>query len=191
MTAVIPAPRSGNDWPAFTAEHRADLVRFATARLGRVRLAGQDAEDLVQDVLVRVLARGGTDQAGAPADRSGETLSRPEAYLRRAVANECISHWRRHRRETPTDEVPDLPLGDHADRCSTSLAVRGAMGTLTPRQREILARGYLLDHSDQDIATSLGISQVTVRTLRRRGLAHLRRLLTERARIPAAPSGRP
>jgi DNA-directed RNA polymerase specialized sigma24 family protein len=78
--------------------------------------------------------------------------------------------------------LPDLPLGDHADRCSTGLAVHGALATLTARQRDILTRCYLLDHSDSDIAVALGISPVTVRTLRRRGLAHLRRLMSEGSR---------
>jgi len=173
---AIPAPRSAG-WPAFTAEHRADLVRYAASRLGRTRPAGQDAEDVVQDVLVRMLAQGG-GRAGA-ADQHGERLNRPDAYLRRAVANACVSIWRRHRRETPAAEPPDRPVGDHADRCSTGLAVRGALAGLTERQREILTRGYFLNHSDRDIAAALGISPVTVRTLRRRGLARLRGLLSD------------
>src|SRR6266540_354916 len=105
-TITVPAPGPA-DRPTFTAEHRADLVRFAAFRLGRVRLGGQDAEDLVQNVLVRVLSGDGTGRAGAAADRCAGTLDRPDAYLRRALANECVSHWRRHRREIPTDEVPD------------------------------------------------------------------------------------
>jgi RNA polymerase sigma factor (sigma-70 family) len=161
-------------WAEFTAESRADLVRFASYRLGRSRLAGQDAEDLVQDVLVRVLARGGGE---ATADRSGQVLDRPDAYLRRAVANECISHWRRHRRELPTDELPDQESTDHAQACADRLTVTGLLDRLTVRQREILIRGFLFDHADIDIAAELGISPVTVRTLRRRGLAHLRAAL--------------
>lgn len=167
----------GDGWAAFTAEHRDDLVRFASYRLGRSRLGGQDAEDLVQDVLVRVLARGNTDRSGAVADRSGQALGRPDAYLRRAVANECISLWRRHRRELPTEDVPDQESTDHAQACADRLTVRRLLDRLTERQREILTRGFLLDHSDNDIAAELGISAVTVRTLRRRGLAHLRAAL--------------
>jgi RNA polymerase sigma factor (sigma-70 family) len=172
-----PAKASSDGWAAFTAEHRDDLVRFASYRLGRSRLAGQDAEDLVQDVLVRLLARGTTDKAGAVADQSGQALGRPDAYLRRAVANECVSHWRRHRRESPTDEVPDAESVDHAQACADRLTIERLLTRLTVRQREILTRGFLLDHSDNDIAAEFGISAVTVRTLRRRGLAHLRAAL--------------
>jgi RNA polymerase sigma factor (sigma-70 family) len=168
---------SANGWAAFTAEHRADLVRFANYRLGRSRLGGQDAEDLVQDVLVRVLAKGGTDRTGAAADQSGQVLGRPDAYLRRAVANECISAWRRNRRELPTEEIPDRESVDHAQACADRLTVTRLLDRLTDRQREILIRGFLLDHADADIAEELGISAVTVRTLRRRGLAHLRAAL--------------
>jgi RNA polymerase sigma factor (sigma-70 family) len=167
------AVRRPDDWAAFTAEHRADLVRFASYRLGRSRLGGQDAEDLVQDVLVRMLSRG----AANAADQSGQVVGRPQAYLRRAVANECVSHWRRHRRELPTDEVPDRETGDHADACADRLTVQLLLTRLTRRQREILVRGFLLDHADADIAAELGVSAVTVRTLRRRGLAHLRTAL--------------
>jgi RNA polymerase sigma factor (sigma-70 family) len=167
---VVPSPRRAAEpgartWADFSAKSRADLVRFASYRLGRSRLAGQDAEDLVQDVLVRVLAK------GAAADR-------PDAYLRRAVANECISHWRRHRRELATDEVPDRETGDHAQACADWITVAKLLDRLTMRQREILVRGFLLDNSDAEIAAELGISPVTVRTLRRRGLAHLRAALT-------------
>jgi RNA polymerase sigma factor (sigma-70 family) len=176
---LVPRPRAaeragvaGVAATAFTARSRADLVRFAAARLGRTRLAGQDAEDLVQDVLVRLLVRGGSRPVA-----DGAEVDHPEAYLRRAVANACVSHWRRHHRETPAEELPDRPLGDHSERCCTGIAVRRALAGLTERQREILIRGYFLDHADAEIAQALGISPVTVRTLRRRGLAHLRRLL--------------
>jgi RNA polymerase sigma factor (sigma-70 family) len=175
MYDVAVAPAEG--WAAFTAEHREDLVRFANYRLGRSRLAGQDAEDLVQDVLVRILTRGGVDKSGAVADRSGTTLGRPQAYLRRAVANECISHWRRHRRELPVEELPETELSDHAQGCADRLTVERLLTRLTARQREILTKGFLHDHSDADIAAELGISTVTVRTLRKRGLAHLRTAL--------------
>ncbi|HSV67817.1 MAG TPA: sigma-70 family RNA polymerase sigma factor [Mycobacteriales bacterium] len=174
--ASTQADRGSAGWPAFTAEHRADLVHYARRRLGRSPVAGHDAEDVVQEVLLRMLGRDAVDTAGAAADRSGQAIDRPVAYLRRAVANECVTRWRRHR-ELPTEQLPDRAEGDHADRCCTGVTVHAALAMLTDRQREILTRRYLLDHHDDEIATELGISPVTVRTLRRRGLAHLRRVL--------------
>jgi DNA-directed RNA polymerase specialized sigma24 family protein len=194
-----------------TEEHRADLVRYAQSRLAHGRAGGHDAEDVVQEVLLRVLNRHGvnwpgtdspgtdstdstdrpgtdttdrpstdrpsTDQPGTTATPRGAVVSQPAAYLRRAVANECVTRWRRHRREVPTDSPPDRLQRDHADPCTTRLAVRDALSALTHRQREILVRGFFLDHDDKQIAAGLGISPVTVRSVRRRGLGHLRRLL--------------
>ncbi|MBI1759262.1 MAG: sigma-70 family RNA polymerase sigma factor [Actinobacteria bacterium] len=188
---VATQPGTTVSWAGLTAEGRSELVRFAQARLGRTRLPGIDAEDVVQEVLLRMIDRGAiqSTRTGPASARRGPQgaatlIEHPAAYLRRAVANECVSRWRRLHRETLTGELPEQWTDDHAELRASWLAVSAALGRLTPRQQQILARGFLLDHSDDQIATDLQISPVTVRTMRRRALAQLRVLMELPPRPP-------
>jgi RNA polymerase sigma factor (sigma-70 family) len=150
-------------WADLLAAHRAELVRIA-----RVRMRGlADAEDVVQEVTLRVL------RAGRPTT----TIAAPAAYLRRAVVNECTSRWRRNSRDVLTDTVPDRPTDDAAEACLDRMLLHRALAGLTERQRRIITLSLLDDRADADIAATLGISEVTVRTTRLRALTRLRLLL--------------
>ena len=94
MTAM--AQTSSDAWADVLGTYRGDLVRTARSRLGS---GGADAEDVVHDVVVRVLR--GRREAGE--------MATPGAYLRRAVGNECVSRWRRTSREVMVAELPDRP----------------------------------------------------------------------------------
>lgn len=151
-------------WDELFPAYRDSLVRFAESYAYR----SSEAEDVVQDVFVRLLRPGG---AAVP--------ERPGAYLRRAVANECVSHWRRRRRERLTDEVPESACHDSADASVTRLVVRNAVARLPLRMRQVIALGFLEGMSDADVAQALGVTPITVRTTRARALRHLRGLLAE------------
>ena len=84
MTAMLQTRPDA--WAGVLGTYRGDLVRTARSRLGA---GGADAEDVVHDVVVRVL-RGGKDV---------DEMATPGAYLRRAVGNECVSRWRRTARD--------------------------------------------------------------------------------------------
>lgn len=164
-------------WAALLGEHRDNLVRIADLRL-RHDVSGSDAEDVVHEVFLRVVCRG----------PDPHEVSRPAAYLKQAVVNECMTRWRRHR-ELAVDEAPDRHVGDHADRCVTALAVRAALALLTPRQRSVIVLGFLHGYSDAEVAEILGIKPVTVRTLRARGLRRMRDILV--AEPTPTPAHRP
>jgi RNA polymerase sigma factor (sigma-70 family) len=164
-------------WVDLLGEQRDSLVRMAHLRLRR-DVSGSDAEDVVHEVFLRVVGRG-------PDPRE---IDRPTAYLRRAVVNECVTRWRRHR-ELAVDDTPDRHEGDHADRCATGVAVRAALDLLTPRQRSVIVLGFLCGYADDEVAATLGIEPVTVRTLRARALRRMREAF-EDPREPAEP-GRP
>ncbi|HEY9472615.1 MAG TPA: sigma-70 family RNA polymerase sigma factor [Mycobacteriales bacterium] len=161
-----------DDWAELIGAQRADLVRIAHLRM-RQDVSGADAEDVVHEVFLRMVRRG-PDPGG---------VSRPAAYLRQAVANECVTRWRRHR-EWAVAETPDRNERDHADSCVAALAVRQAMAGLTPRQRSVITLGYLHGYTDAEVAVALGIKPVTVRTLRRRALDRMRGILTVREPHP-------
>lgn len=149
-------------WEEITPAYRDSLVRFAESYAQRA----SDAEDVVQDVFVRLLRPGGA-----------QVPERPGAYLRRAVANEAVSHWRRHKRERLVDELPDSGQADGTEAVANRIVVRTAIASLPLRMRQVIVLGFLEGMSDADIASALGITSITVRTTRARALRHLRDLL--------------
>jgi RNA polymerase sigma factor (sigma-70 family) len=159
-----------NGWVEIFTAHRAELVRTAQSRLH----CFADAEDVVQEVLLRLLR--GT--------RTAADVDSPIAYLRRAVVNECASRWRRTNRQVLMSEVPDQPYEAATETALDRMVLRTALPGLTERQRRVILLTFLDDRADADIAAALGISEVTVRTTRLRALTRLRRVLT-----PAALSG--
>lgn len=161
--AAAGAGVSGSDATAcfdgFVRARLPELLRF-----GRV-LTGTDeaAADLVQDALERTLT-------AWPRLQQRED---PVAYVRRVMVNRNISVWRRLRRETLTDEVPDAGYSDrHRDR-----EVWSALQTLPPRQRAVLALRYYEDLSEAEIARVLGCSAGTVKSQASKGMTKLRGLL--------------
>lgn len=151
-----------------TPEDFADFVRARHAALLRTAylLTGhaQDAEDLVQTTLVKVVP-----QWRRIADN-------PEGYVRRAMVNENVSRWRRRRwRERSTDTLPEQ-LGHEPDLADL-MAVRDALRALAPRQRAVLVLRYYEGLTEAEIAATLGIAPGTVKSQARDGLARLRRAL--------------
>ena len=96
------------------------------------------------------------------------------AYARRSVVNECLSHLRRHRPETPTDELPDRP----AAQADSAPDLSAALERLPARQRAIVALRFLDDLSVADVATALDIAEGTVKSQTARALDRLRSVLT-------------
>ncbi|HEY6749064.1 MAG TPA: sigma-70 family RNA polymerase sigma factor [Mycobacteriales bacterium] len=172
MTAM--AQTSSDGWADVLGAHRGDLVRTARSRLGS---GGADAEDVVHDVVVRVL-RGRRDAA---------EMATPGAYLRRAVGNECVSRWRRTSREIVVAELPDVPRAAADDSVLDKMVLGEAVLTLTPRQRRVIALTVLDDRPDSEVAEQLGVNEVTVRTTRSRALARLREKLIAMERTDQRP----
>ncbi len=162
---TVMAQTSSDGWADVLGSHRGDLVRTARSRLGS---GGADAEDVVHDVVVRVL-RG---------RREAAEMGTPAAYLRRAVGNECVSRWRRTSREVVMAELPDRPRPAADDGVLDKMVLGEAVLALTARQRRVIALTVLDDRPDAEVADQLGVSEVTVRTTRSRALARLREKLT-------------
>jgi RNA polymerase sigma factor (sigma-70 family) len=175
MTATL---QSGPEtWAGVLGTYRGDLVRAARTRLGT---GAADAEDVVHDVVVRML-RGGREAAD---------MATPGAYLRRAVGNECVSRWRRTSREVIVAELPDQPRMAPDEAVLDRIALNDAMRALTPRQQKVIVLTVLDDRPDSEVAAELGVSEVTVRTTRSRALARLRERLTAMDAADQRPSTR-
>jgi RNA polymerase sigma-70 factor (sigma-E family) len=146
---------------------------FARARLPAVLafatvLAGQraTAEDLAQEVLIKVYAR--WDQIGQ--------LDRPELYVRKMILNEFLSWRRRSWRLVPAgdSELTAASMPDHATGYAEHAAMLDDIARLPRRQRAVLVLRYYEDRSDAEIADLLGCAPGSVRAYASRALAALR-----------------
>lgn len=165
------------DFTEFVVARQAALLRTAYLLTGH----RQDAEDLVQAALVRAVPHW---------DRlTGE----PEAYVRRIIAREHVSRWRRRRwREVSTDVLPEVP---HAAASGVDhdevLALRAALATLSPRQRAVVVLRYYEDLTEAQTADALGISVGTVKSHAKDALARLRTVPPGPPAPRAAPADQP
>jgi RNA polymerase sigma-70 factor (sigma-E family) len=148
---------------------RSELVRLAAFILSD----RQAAEDVVQDVFLRMHQR-----SGQIAD-----LDDPLPYLRGAVVNGCRSVLRRRlliRRHAGQDQpCPPLSAEEATLLSEDRRQVLTALAQLPPRRREVLVLRYYAELSEAEIAATLGISAGTVKSTAARGLAALARALKE------------
>lgn len=151
----------------FRAHH--GLV-FRTAY--RVTGNAGDAEDVLQTVFLRLVRRG----------RNADPLENVESYLRRASINAALDVIR-SRQSDQTVPLPEeasglTPAGPaQADVPGIRQALSHAMAQLKPRQAEVFALRFLEGFSNQQIAKTLGISQVLVAVIIHRTRQRLRKEL--------------
>lgn len=147
-----------------------DYVYASQDRLTRAAwlLTGDEhaAQDLLQTTLMRVW----------PKWERLVAAGNPDAYVRRAMANNHISAQRRHwRKERPVDYVPDEPgTGDFTHDSDLRDHVVQLLGGLPPRQRAVLVMRYLLDLPDAEVAAILQCTESTVRSQAFKALRMLR-----------------
>ena len=126
------------------------------------RYVGDEAEDIVQEAFVRALRY-------ASAFRGDAT---PLTWLHRIVVNTSIDHCRRRKRRDPSC-LPPPPVIEDA-RYEESLAVRHAIGELTPDQRRVFVMYEVIGLTHNEIAASLAIPVGTSKA----------RLSNARTRVP-------
>lgn len=123
-------------------------------------------EDLLQDCLVKLYPRWGTVSRGSDA----------HAYLRRMLANGNVSRWRRTRRETLTEQLPER-ADPHAEIVEPHGQLRRALMGLSRQQRAVVVLRYYADLTERQVAETLGCSLGTVKTQNSRAMARLRESL--------------
>ena len=149
---------------------------------------GALAEDLLQDVYVRIWKAAGQYRAGAGS---------PMAWMAATARYRAIDHLR-SRGARPEVAIADLPGGhsedgddDLTDRLadpgagpahavearSEAEAVQGCLGTLQGSQQQSLSLAYYQGLSHGEIATHLGAPLGSVKTWVRRGLIALKACL--------------
>ena len=147
--------------------HRA-LVGYAYLLSNDIR----EAEDLVQDALVKVFSRRSVPQAGAG-----------EGYVRKAIFTLYLDAYRKRRRwsgikhlvgSAERRESTDGATGDEVD-------IAAALHHLSPRQRACVVLRHFDDLPVAQIAAELGIAEGTVGRHLHDAHAALRTLLADLA----------
>lgn len=120
-----------------------------------------DAEDVAQDVFVKLLTR---------MDRYESREAPFGAWLMRVAHNEAIDHRRRRR------SVPCADVEEHQARCSAPRATEliGALTALPSDQREVVVLRHVGGYSPVEIADRLGRTPASIHGLQHRGAAALR-----------------
>jgi RNA polymerase sigma-70 factor (ECF subfamily) len=134
-----------------------------------------DAEDVLQQVFLRLLRRGNT----------AEPVENQESYLRRAAINLSLDAIRNRQdsRSIPLDEAPPLESFRDQDQSELRDSLRRALATLDTRSAEVFALRYFEGYRNQEIAKMLGISQVQVAVLLFRTRKQLQNAIKSPARV--------
>ncbi len=150
-----------------------ELVRTrASALVGYAYLLCGDrreAEDLVQDALVKTFSRG----------RGGLDVHNVEAYVRRAVLTTYLDGFRRRRRWAAvrhlvgTEESRSGPEAGAVERLDVATALDG----LAPRERACVVLRFYEDLTVPDIADALALSQGSVKRYLSDGVRRMESLL--------------
>lgn len=149
---------------ALYSEHARSLVGLA-----RVFVDHRDAaEDIVQEAFIR-MARS-LDRIREP-DRAG-------AYLRSIVLNLARDHNRRGlvslRHRMPANDLDPVGVDETIASNDEHRRLIEEVRALPRRQRDCVALRYLMELSVTEIAATLGLSENSVKTHLKRGLARLR-----------------
>ncbi|MER5332586.1 SigE family RNA polymerase sigma factor [Micromonospora sp. NPDC002717] len=169
--------------PATTDDGRDGYVTFVECHQHRLLRAAylvcgnrHQAEDLLQDALLKLALRWPTVRHGDPA-----------AYVRAILYRDAVSWWRRRRREWLSAYPPERAAqeGDGALR----LALRDALDHLPPRQRAVLVLRYFEDLTEAATAEALGVTVGTVKSQCHAALRRLREVAPELGRDDGLASG--
>jgi RNA polymerase sigma-70 factor (sigma-E family) len=138
------------------------------------------AEDLLQVALLRTYRHW----------RRLRHSEHPDAYVRRVMANQRISWWRRRRVAEADGPVPDRP-GPEGSSPEDRDELWRALRQLPPRTRAVVVLRYWEDLSEAEVARVLGCSVGSVKSQASRGLARLRAELAAGESTPLREGTRP
>ncbi|MDQ0844192.1 SigE family RNA polymerase sigma factor [Streptomyces sp. V1I6] len=152
------------EYGEFAANRAAHLYRSACLLTsGDTHLA----EDLVQETLGRMYVLWGRVSR----------IENPAGYAQTVLVRSFLTHRRRRSAsERPVGELPDSALlcGDDPE---LRLALLGALGRLSPKDRAVVVLRYWEDRSIEETADAMNVSSAAVRTRAVRALAKLREQL--------------
>ena len=127
------------------------LTRYAYLLCGDV----DDAEDLVQDALVKTFSR----------RRAGLELESAEAYVRRTILTVYLDGWRRRGRWAVRRHLAAVPTSTQGpeSEAGTRIDVVAALRGLPPQQRACVVLRFYEDLTVGEIARQLDVSEGAVK----------------------------
>jgi RNA polymerase sigma-70 factor (ECF subfamily) len=146
------------------------------ALLTRLTLRADAAEDLLQDLFLRLRSSAGFARAADP-----------KGYIFRTAANLAFDWRRTHRESEPLSADPPGDVERTLDRLIDAEdleRVLDALNCVTPLGREILVLHYLQHQDYAEIANHIGKTEHQVRGLCHKAIAHLRMILTPTSDAP-------
>ncbi len=170
-----------------SAAFREELVRLVRRRLH----SEADAEDVAQEVLIRLATRPDAVPDGAPAS----------AWLHRVVANASTDFFRRRATEAKAmsraleeERVQQSGKGEgDAERMRRDIAgcMQPLLATLSPEDREALELTDLGELTQKEAAMRLGISYTAMKSRVQRARARLRETLQACCKFEVDARGAP
>lgn len=144
------ARRAEEVMDAVVRERGQHLAAYAYLLTGDLR----DAEDLVQDALVKTFVR-----------RRDIDLDSAEGYVRRVMLTTYVDTYRRRRQWDRVRHLLVRPDHDdgHDRRVEARTDVQDALASLSPQQRAVVVMRYYDDLTVGAIADRLGIADGTVK----------------------------
>lgn len=173
-----PSTWSTSDLGTFFTENRSEFLSHAR----RISLSNSEAEEIVQDSLVRVLL----------ACPELESVDHARAYFHRVIENLSIDLRRRQGRQPRLvvldDATAEVELQwheglDHAEvlaAADDAAIVREALSLLSPAERAAIVMWEFEGRSTSEIADELGVRESAVKHTLSRARSSLRRVLAER-----------
>jgi RNA polymerase sigma-70 factor (ECF subfamily) len=146
----------------------------------RILRSHPDAEEVLQEVFVRVWTR---------ADTYDERLGVPAAWLTRMARNRAIDRLRSRKSRGEVDvpggeaATPEIDARQPAatpspealaQEAETGGALRNALGTLPPEQRVLIEAAFFEGFTHQELADRFGLPLGTVKTRIRSGIIAMR-----------------
>ena len=157
-----------NELERIVAERQDWLFRFAYMRIG-IR---EDAEDLVQEVLLSVFRR----------LREKTQMDSVEQYVIRAVSNACTDYFRRKSLLVVSlDKAKEVPVNE-ADRQihEEFVRVNRLLETLPAEQKEIVRLKCYDDLTFRQIAELRDIPEATAKSRYRYAILHLQQMIKKK-----------
>ena len=150
-----------NEFERIVAERQDWLFRFAYMRIG-IR---EDAEDVVQDVLLGVFRR----------LREKNDVDSVEQYVIRAISNGCIDYFRRKPlRVVSLDKAEQVAVCEGDQQIHEEFVrINRLLDTLPSEQSEIVRLKCYDDLTFRQIAELLGIPEATAKSRYRYAIMHI------------------